>query len=141
MYVYYCPDLLCTLVDFSGNVDSNELVRVDNPLNDPAIDDPYLVFVHAFETEGGLPANYILFDWTDPAVDPDLGNMTVSGPSTATVGGSGVVQINWAGLLSGAAAKYLGAVSHSDSAGIQDLTIVSIENDEGGDFCDLIDCT
>ncbi len=141
MYVYYCPDFLCTLVDFSGNEGSTELVRIDNPLNDPAIDDPYLVFVHAYETEGGQPGTYILFDWTDPAVDPDLGNMTVSGPSTATVGGSGVVQINWAGLLSGAAAKYLGAVSHSDSAGIQDLTIVSIENDEGGGFCDLIDCT
>jgi subtilisin family serine protease len=141
MYVYYCPDFLCTLVGQSAGGTSEELVRIDNPVNDPAIDDPYLVLVHAFETEGGAPATYILFDWTDPAVGPDLGNMTVTGPTSAVLAESGTVNINWAGLLSGAAAKYLGAVSHSDSAGIQELTIVGVENDAGAGFCDLIDCT
>jgi hypothetical protein len=67
--------------------------------------------------------------------------MTVSGPSTAVIQGTGAININWAGLLDGAAAKYLGAVSHSDSAGIQELTVIGIDNDEGAGFCDLIDCT
>ena len=141
MYVYYCPDFLCTLVGASAGFTSEESVRVNNPINDPAIDDPYLVFLHAYETEGGQPASYIHFDWTDPAVGPDLGNMTVSGPSTAVIQGTGTININWAGLLGGAAAKYLGAVSHSDSAGIQELTVIGIDNDEGAGFCDLIDCT
>ena len=140
MYVYYCPDFLCTLVGQSANATSEELVRVNNPVNDPAIEDPYLVLVHAFETENQEPAQFVLFDWTDPPVGPDLGNMTVTGPSSAVLAESGVININWAGLLSGAAAKYLGAVSHNDSAGIQELTIVEIDNDDGG-FCDVIDCT
>ena len=140
MYVYYCPDFSCTLVGQSANATSEELVRINNPINDPNIDDPYLVLVHAFETEGGEPATYVLFDWTDPAVGPDLGNMTVTAPASAELGQTGTVNINWSGLLSGAAAKYLGAVSHSDPAGIQELTIVSIDNDEGGGFCDIIEC-
>ncbi len=77
MYVYYCPDFFCTLVGFSAGFTSEESVRINNPVNDPTIDDPYLVLVHAYETEGGQPASYIHFDWTDPAVGPDLGNMTV----------------------------------------------------------------
>ena len=56
MYVYYCPDFLCTLVGASAGFTSEESVRVNNPINDPAIDDPYLVFLHAYETEGGQPA-------------------------------------------------------------------------------------
>ena len=70
MYVYYCPDFLCTLVGQSAGATSEELVRINNPINDPAIDDPYLVLVHAFETENQEPAQFILFDWTDPAVGP-----------------------------------------------------------------------
>jgi subtilisin family serine protease len=140
MYVYYCPDFLCTLVGQSAGLTSEELVRINNPVNDPNIDDPYLVFLHAYETEGGLPANYIHFDWTDPAVNQDLSNMTVTGPSSAVLQGTGTVNINWAGLVSGAAAKYLGAVSHNDSAGIQGLTVVAIDNDAGAGFCDLLPC-
>jgi hypothetical protein len=67
--------------------------------------------------------------------------MTVSGPSTAVIAETGTVNVNWSGLLTGAAAKYFGAVSHSDASGIQDLTFIRIDNDEGGGFCDLIDCT
>jgi hypothetical protein len=140
MYVYHCPDFLCTLVGASAGLTSQELVRINNPVNDPNVFDPYVVFLHPYETDGGAPASLIQFDWTDPAVDADLGNMMVSGPSTATLGGTGTVNIDWAGLIDGAAAKYLGAVSHSDSAGIQDLTIIGIENDAGAGFCDLIDC-
>ena len=36
------------------------------PVNDPAIDDPYAVFVHGFDTEGGHRRPDIFFDWTDP---------------------------------------------------------------------------
>ena len=138
LYVFYCPDFVCTQVGGSFNLTSNEEVTVPFPVNDPAIDDPYAVFVHGFTTVGGAPATGIFFDWT---VEGPTGNMTVSGPSTAVIGETGTVNVNWAGLLTGAAAKYFGAVSHSDAAGIKDLTLVNIENDEGGGFCDLIDCT
>ena len=85
LYLYYCPDFLCTLVDSSGNPESNEEVSVALPLNDPTIDDPYVVFVHGYQTDGGLPATAILFNWNFGLVD-DRGNMTVSAPTSATIG-------------------------------------------------------
>ncbi len=138
LYLYYCPrspttgNLTCSPVDSSGNFDSNESVSLTFPLSDDAIDDPYVVFVHGYGTEGGLPAQFVLFDW---AVGPDLGNMTVSGPSTATVGQTAQINVNWAGLPTGAGEKQLGAVSHSDATGIKGLTIVNITNDDGEGFC------
>lgn len=138
LYVFYCPDFACTQIGGSFNVTSNEEVTVPFPVNDPAIDDPYAVFVHGFNTVNAAPAAGVFFDWT---VQGPTGNMTVSGPANAVIGETGTVTVNWAGLLTGAAAKYFGAVSHNDAAGIQDLTVVAIDNDEGGGFCDLIDCT
>ena len=138
LYVFYCPESGCTLVGASATPSFTEEVTISLPLNDPATEDPYAVLVHGFDTVDGEPATSIFFDWT---VEGPTGNMTVSGPSIAEIAQTGTVNVNWSGLLTGAAAKYLGAVSHSDAAGIQDLTIVRIDNDEGGGFCDLIDCT
>ncbi len=137
LYVYYCPNFLCTQVALSGTEGSTELVRIDNPLNDPAIDDPYLVFVHGYETAGGAPARFVLLDWTFPGVLGDEGNMTVTGPSSATLAADATIGVQWSGLSSGPGARQLGAVSHQDGSGIKELTVVSIENDAGADYADL----
>ena len=138
LYVFYCPNFSCSQVGASATASSTEEVTIRFPVNDPTIDDPYAVFVHGFDTADGNPATGVFFDWT---VEGPAGNMTVSGPSSAEIAQTGTIDVNWSGLLTGAAAKYLGAVSHSDAAGIQDLTIVRIDNDDGGGFCDLIECT
>ncbi len=140
MYLFYCPDFFCTQIDQSFTATSNERVSVQFPVNDPAIDDPYLVFIHGFNTEGGLPARGIMFDWT--VLGPET-NMTVSGPASAVLGQTDTVNVNWIGLLTGPGEKQAGAVSHSDDTGIQGLTIVNIENDGGAgfdDLCALITC-
>lgn len=137
LYVFYCPDFSCTQVGASLNASSDESVRVPFPANDPAIDDPYAVFIHGYNTAGGAPATSIFFDWT---VEGPVGNMTVSGPSSAAIAQEGTIDLQWSGLMSGAAYKYRGAVSHSDATGIQDATFVEIDNDAGAGFCDLAPC-
>jgi hypothetical protein len=137
LYVFYCPDFFCTQVGQSFNATSNEQVGVQFPLNDPAIDDPYAVFVHGFNTEGGAPASGVFFDWT---VEGPTGNLAVSGPSSASIGATGTINAEWAGLLSGPGEKQVGAVSHSDATAIQGLTILNIANDAGGGYCDFFGC-
>jgi hypothetical protein len=66
-----------------------------------------------------------------------VGNLQVSAPTTATSGSTATLTIDWAGLSTGAGAKQLGAISHSDASGIQGLTIISIENDAGFGIDDL----
>jgi subtilisin family serine protease len=137
MYVFYCPDFACTQVGASLNATSDESVRVPFPANDPAIDDPYAVFIHGYNTAGGAPATSIFFDWT---VEGAVGNLAVTGPSTAEIAQEGAIDLQWSGLMSGAAYKYRGAASHSDGVAIQDATFIEIDNDEGGGFCDLVGC-
>jgi hypothetical protein len=107
------------------------------PANDESIDDPYVVFIHGYQTAGGATATAIQFDWQ--AVD-DLGNLTVSGPTSAAIGETDTVDLQWAGLPTGAGEKQVGAVSHSDGSGVVDVTSVEITNDEGAGFCDLVAC-
>ncbi len=137
MYLFYCPDLLCTQIDQSFNATSDERVRVQLPFNDPAIDDPYAVFIHGFNTVGGAPASAIMFDWT---VAGPAGNLTASDPGSAVLGQSATVNVNWNGLLTGPGRKQRGAVSHSDGVAIRGLTIVNIANDAGGGYCDFVAC-
>lgn len=132
MYLFYCPDFSCTLIDSSAGLTSNERVSVSFPVTDDTIDDPYVVFVHGYNTEGGLPAQAILFDWT---VMDSEGNMTVSAPASATVGETATVNVSWAGLFTGAGEKQVGAITHSDGTGVRGLTIVNITNDVGEGFC------
>ena len=136
LYLYYCPELSCSQVDASTNADSNEVVDVTFPLNDPTINDPYLVFIHGFEIAAGV-GNAILFDWNFGIVD-DRGNLTVDAPSTASIGDSATIAIEWGGLFSGGPGdKALGAISHSDASGVQGLTLIDITNDAGFGYCDF----
>jgi hypothetical protein len=102
-------------VGSSGTATSAE--QVDVPLPAPG---DYTVVVHGWATDGP-DANYTLFSW---AVGPDLGNMTVTGPSSATVGETATIDVSWSGLEAGT--KYLGAVSHNSDSGIIGLTLVNI---------------
>lgn len=135
LYLYYCPNLLCSLIDQSGNFDSNESVSVTLPASDPSIDDPYLMFIHGYQTQDGLPTNVIYFQSILNVAD-DLGNLTVTAPSTAVLGETATVTADWAGLSTGSGFKQIGAISHSDAVGIQDLTILKFDNDPGGSICD-----
>ena len=146
LYVFYCPFdpatgfFECAQVGQSFNITSNEEVGLTMPATngvapDPNdMDDPYLVFVHGFNTQGGALAKGIMFDWT--VIGPE-GNMTASGPASAVLGQTGTVNVEWNSLFTGVGEKQVGAVSHSDSTGIKGLTIVNIENDAGMGFCDF----
>jgi subtilisin family serine protease len=135
LYLYYCPNFRCSFVDSSANVDANEEVSVVLPANNPSITDPYLVFVHGYETDGPS-AEVLLFSWTVGLVD-DAGNMTVSAPGSATIGATETVTIDWSGLFTGPGGKQLGAISHSDADGLQELTLINITNDPGASICDF----
>ncbi|MGF1511525.1 MAG: S8 family serine peptidase [Myxococcota bacterium] len=136
IYVYYCPDFSCALLGSSATGDSNESFSVPFPLNDPNIDDPYLVFVHGFNTEGGLPADFALFVNQFGLVD-DAGNLAISAPTSATTGQTETISFEWNGLPTGPGFKQLGAISHSDANGILDLTLIDITNDQGFGLGDI----
>jgi hypothetical protein len=140
LYLFYCPNFSCTQIASSGNPDSNELVEVLLPVNDPTIPDPYVIFLHGFDTEGGQPADVIQFFHEFGLVD-DAGNMTItSAPGSAVLGETGTINYEWSGLNEGVGAKDLGAISHSDASGILDITIIDIQNDEGFGICDFGIC-
>ena len=140
LYVYYCPDLFCTLVGSGFSATANEKVRIPFPKNDPNIYDPYAVFVHGFVTHNGVAANGFLFDWT---VEGSAGNLTVT-PSTvaAHIGQSAAITVRWSGLPAGAGEKWFGAIRHSSGlSGTPPLTYIDVANDPTGDYCDLVDCS
>jgi hypothetical protein len=107
-----------SFVGGSGSGTSAE--QVD--LFDPAAD-TYIVVVHGWQTDGP-DAAYTLFSWSYSA---DAGNMVVTAPSAATLGGTATITVDWSGLTAGT--KYLGAVSHNDGAGRAGLTVVRIDTD------------
>jgi len=117
LYVYYPSG---AFAGGSGSGTSAEQVDVANP---PAGD--YYVFVHGWGTDGP-DANYTLFSWAVPAA-PGSGNMTLTAPAAATLGATETITVDWFGLDPGT--KYLGAVSHSDAAGLLDLTLIAVDTD------------
>ncbi len=105
---------------------SEEEVNIPSP-----VDTLYLVAVHGWQTDGA-DANYTFFNW--PLGAADEGNMTVTAPSTATLGDSATVDVAWSGLTTGT--KYLGSATYHDVAapadyndGLVDFTIVRIDTD------------
>ena len=112
-----------SFVGGSGSGTSAEEVNVLFP--DAGV---YTVVVHGWQTDGD-DANYTLFDWSVSATPADGSNVTdlsVTAPTSATLGGSATVSVSWAGLDAGT--KYLGAVSYSE-AELFDLTVVSVSTD------------
>ena len=126
LYVFGPQSKDFPFVGGSGTPTSAEEVNLVAP--EPGL---YLVAVHGWETDGA-DATYTLFSW--PLGAADMGNMTVTAPSTATLGATTTVDVGWSGLNTGL--KYLGAVTHHDVAspsgytdGLLDFTIVRIDTD------------
>jgi len=101
----------------SGNGGSNEEVNVLNPA--PGT---YYVFMHGW----GLPTGtspFKLHAWALGLMP--AGNMTVLAPTTATIGGTGAINLSFSGLTPGL--KYLGSVAYDGIAGLPAPTIVRVD--------------
>lgn len=106
-----------TLVASTGGSTSNEEINVSNP---PAGND-YVLYVHGYEVPGS--ADFTAFVWLlDSAA---AGNMTVSAPAMATIGGLGTIDLTFSGLASGT--KYLGSVAYGGATGLPTPTIVRVD--------------
>ena len=101
----------------SGSATSAEEVNLVNP----AAGD-YTVSVHGLQTDGP-DANYTLFSWLLGTTD--AGNMTATGPATATVGGTATINLTWTGLTAGT--KYLGQVAYLEGATERGSTVIRID--------------
>lgn len=106
-----------TLVGSSGGGTAAEEVNLVNP-----VADTYRVWVHGFATEGP-DSNFTLFTWVLGTAD--AGNMVVTAPSTATIGGTGTINLSFSGLAP--ATKYLGSVAYSGDPGLPNPTIVRVD--------------
>ena len=68
-------------------------------------------------------ANYTLFTWALGSTA--AGNMAVTAPTTATVGGTGTITLTFSGLAP--STRYLGSVAYSGSSGMPNPTIVRVD--------------
>jgi hypothetical protein len=105
-----------TEIGYSGSGTSAEEI---NFINLPAGD--YTVVVEGYATSN--PSTFTLFTWALGSTA--AGNMTVTAPSSATLGGTGTIQLTTSGLTPGV--KYLGSVVYGGAAGMPNPTIVRID--------------
>ena len=113
LYVYRGDQL----VGSSGSPTANEEVNLVNPTAAT-----YTVWVHGWGVSAPS-ANFTLFSWVLGTADD--GNMTVSAPSTAVLGGTGTITLNFSGLTPGT--KYLGSVAYEGVPGGASPTIVRVD--------------
>jgi subtilisin family serine protease len=118
LYVYRCPCTPGTLVGSSGGGTAAEEVNLVNPTAAT-----YRVWVHGFAVNPS-PANFTLFTWVLGSAD--AGNMTVTAPATATIGGTGNINLHFPPGLS-AGTKYLGSVAYGGISGLPNPTIVRVD--------------
>ena len=104
------------LVGSSGGGSSEEEVN----LLDPAAD-TYWACVDGYATAD--PSTFTLFAWVLGSAD--AGNMTVSAPTSATLGTTGAIDLSFTGLTAGT--KYLGSVAYDGEAGLPNPTIVRVD--------------
>jgi subtilisin family serine protease len=103
------------LVGGSGSGTSAEEVNLLSPAAGN-----YTVIVHGWGVPGSSP--FKLHTWL--LGSSSAGNMTVTEPATATIGGTGTVNLTFSGLSP--ATKYLGSVVYSGTAGMPNPTIVRV---------------
>jgi len=115
LYVYNSSG---TLVGSSGGGTAQEEVNLNNPAAGT-----YSVYVHGFATDGP-DSNYTLFTWALGSSPASPVNLTATGPTTATIGGTGTVTLDWSGLTAGS--RYLGAVDYKNGASTVGSTIVRV---------------
>jgi hypothetical protein len=111
------PDLV--LVGLSGGGTSAEQIQI----TPAAAGATYRLFVHGWQTDGP-DAVYSLHSWALGTAD--AGNMTVTGPTTATIGGTGTVNLSWMGLDAGK--RYLGQIRYNQGATTHATTIVRVDS-------------
>jgi hypothetical protein len=104
-----------SIVGSSGSGTSAEEVNLLNP---PA--DTYTVVVDGWGVPGTSP--FKLHTWLLGGAD--AGNMSVIAPATATIGGTGTINLTFSGLTPGT--KYLGSVAYSGASGMPNPTIVRV---------------
>jgi hypothetical protein len=104
------------LVGTSGSGSSAEEVN----LVDPAAGN-YTAVVQGWGVAGSSP--FKLHTWL--LGGSAAGNMTVTAPATATVGGTGAISLTFSGLSP--ATRYLGSVAYSGVAGMPNPTIVRVD--------------
>jgi hypothetical protein len=105
-----------TLVGSSGGGTSTEEVNLLNPAADT-----YTVVVDGYATAN--PSTFTLF--AGVLGSADAGNMTVTAPAAATVGGTGTINLTFSGLTAGT--KYLGSVAYAGVSGLPSPTIVRVD--------------
>ena len=119
LFVYRVnADTTETLVGSSSGPSAEEQVQLAAPAAAT-----YAVYVEGFDT-GGPTAQYTLYEWTVPTTS--AGNMSATGPTTATVGATGTVTLHFTGLAAGT--RYLGAVDYLNGATPIGSTIVHVNS-------------
>ena len=122
LYLFYCPDNECTQVAESGSFTSDEEINLVLPV--PGV---YAALIHGFETDqvtGGPGADYELLAWSF-GIDDNVGNLAVAAPQSVTAGAAFTLDLDWGQLEP--ANRYLGAISHTTPAGLEALTIITID--------------
>ena len=104
-----------TLVGSSGSGTSAEQVNLVSPAAGT-----YTVVVQGWGVVGSTP--FKLHTWLLGSAA--AGNMTVTAPATATIGGTGAINLSFSGLTAGT--KYLGSVAYGGAAGMPNPTIVTV---------------
>jgi hypothetical protein len=104
-----------TAVGGSSSGTSAEEVNLVNPASGT-----YTVVVHGWGVPGTSP--FKLHTWLLGSAS--AGNMAVSAPASATIGGTGTINLTFSGLTAGT--KYLGSVAYGGIAGMPNPTIVRV---------------
>ena len=111
-----CVFLGTTLVGGSGSGTSAEEVNLLNPAAGT-----YTVVVQGWGVVGSSP--FKLHAWVLGTTA--AGNMTVTAPTSATLGATAAINLTFSGL--GAGTKYLGSVAYGGIAGLPNPTIVRVD--------------
>jgi hypothetical protein len=103
---------------YSGNVGSNEMVQVVNP-----VAGNYKVCVHAYD--GAASMTHSLSSWVITAADASS-NFNVLLPSTSYVNSTATVGLSWNSLAAGG--RYLAGAQFKDtSGGVQSTTVMKVD--------------
>ena len=112
----YVFDPSGTLAASSTLGGTDEEVTIQAPANGT-----WKVYVHGWQTIGA-DSDYTLFSWQVP--NATGGSLTASGPSSATIGTVGTVNLSW----TGANGWNLGAVAHTEGSNVLGRTLVEVDN-------------
>lgn len=117
LYVYQGS----VLVGGSANLGSGEEVSFDfsTPTTSPIM---LTVFVHGWGAPTGM-SSFKLHRWA--LGSQALGNMVITAPTSAEIGGAGQIDMSFLGLAS--STKYLGSVAYSGAAGLPKPTIIRVD--------------